>query len=306
MGLFNEKLSAGAIRYLTFGIPELDSVDWRDEESAVGQGFHFHPRLPRESLQFNIQFTTAEELRKEAFCRNRPLKEGVLEWARFDPYRVELFFSRLEKDPAFKDGLAGYYDALRCLYHRTTDQVPPVAPTLDVALIKKAEVLLENEMRLEEACKKEWMVRRGRVDYLLAAKKNGWLGQLIGLENDLPRLPKWTATWIPRYQPRLVPENSLAPAATSGEAVAQRKRPFKGDESVENQIAKRRRTARGEQCTRPCRTGKVRRSSSRTVRMIATPEKSLSPVKKDLVERARSRRRSITPFPADVPNRIIA
>ena len=40
--------------------------------------------------------------------------------------------------------------------------------------------------------------------------------------------------------------------------------------------------------------------------MIATPEKSLSPVKKDLVERVRSRRRSITPFPADVPNRIIA
>ena len=40
--------------------------------------------------------------------------------------------------------------------------------------------------------------------------------------------------------------------------------------------------------------------------MIATPEKSLSPVKKDLVERARSRRRSITPFPADVSNPIIA
>ena len=32
----------------------------------------------------------------------------------------------------------------------------------------------------------------------------------------------------------------------------------------------------------------------------------MSPEKRDLVERARSRRRSITPFPADVPNRIIA
>ena len=40
--------------------------------------------------------------------------------------------------------------------------------------------------------------------------------------------------------------------------------------------------------------------------MIATPEKSLSPVKMDLREQARSRRRSITPFPADVPNPIIA
>ena len=40
--------------------------------------------------------------------------------------------------------------------------------------------------------------------------------------------------------------------------------------------------------------------------MIATPEKSLSPVKRELVERVRSRRRSITPFPADVPNQIVA
>ena len=40
--------------------------------------------------------------------------------------------------------------------------------------------------------------------------------------------------------------------------------------------------------------------------MIATPEKSLSPLKKDLVERAQSRRREITPFPTEVPNKIIA
>ena len=40
--------------------------------------------------------------------------------------------------------------------------------------------------------------------------------------------------------------------------------------------------------------------------MIATPEKSLSPLKKDLVERAWSRRREITPFPTEAPNKIIA
>ena len=91
MGLFNEQLSAGAVRYLTFGIPNLDSVDWRDEGSADGRGLLLHPRLPRESLRFNVQSITAKELRKEAFHRDRTLKEGVLEWARFDPYRVELF-----------------------------------------------------------------------------------------------------------------------------------------------------------------------------------------------------------------------
>ena len=40
--------------------------------------------------------------------------------------------------------------------------------------------------------------------------------------------------------------------------------------------------------------------------MIATPEKSLSPVKQNLMDRVKTRRRSITPFPADVPNKIIA
>ena len=40
--------------------------------------------------------------------------------------------------------------------------------------------------------------------------------------------------------------------------------------------------------------------------MVATPEKSLSPLKKDLVERAQSRRREITPFPTEAPNKIIA
>ena len=40
--------------------------------------------------------------------------------------------------------------------------------------------------------------------------------------------------------------------------------------------------------------------------MIATPEKSLSPAKQNLVDRVKTRRRSITPFPADVPNKIIA
>ena len=135
MGLFNEKLSAGALRYLTFGVPDLESVNWRDEESAVGRGLLLYPRLARASLKFNVQSITAEDLRKEAFYTNRPLKEGVLEWAQFDPYRVELFFSRLESDSAFKESFVGYSDALRCLYHRTTDQVPPVAPILDVVLV---------------------------------------------------------------------------------------------------------------------------------------------------------------------------
>ena len=40
--------------------------------------------------------------------------------------------------------------------------------------------------------------------------------------------------------------------------------------------------------------------------MIATPEKSLSPVKQNLVDRVKTRRRSITPFPAEVSNPIIA
>ena len=160
MGLYNEKLSAGAVRYLTFGIPELDSVDWRDEGSMDSRGLLLHPRLPRLSLKFNIQSVTAEELRKEAFNNNRPLKEGVLEWARFDPSRVEVFLNRLEEDPVFKESYVGYYDAMSCLFHRTTDQVPPVAPILDVVLVSKAEILLENEIRLEEACKKEYLIRR--------------------------------------------------------------------------------------------------------------------------------------------------
>ena len=108
-----------------------------------------------------------------------------------------------------------------------------------MVLISKVEMLLENETRLEAACKKEYLVRRDRVDFLLAAKKNGWLGQLVGLENDLPRLPKRAAAWIPRYQPRLVPENQRALAAGSGTSTEQRKRPFIGDDSVEVQIAKR-------------------------------------------------------------------
>ena len=40
--------------------------------------------------------------------------------------------------------------------------------------------------------------------------------------------------------------------------------------------------------------------------MIATPEKSLSPAKQTLVDRVKTRRRSMTPFPTDVSNPIIA
>ena len=126
------------------------------------------------------------------------------------------------------------------------------------------------------------------------------------MENVLSRLPKRTSAWILRYQPRLIPENQANPATMSGDSAGQRKRPFRGDESVENQVAKRRRAGMEEQSVRHSMTTKIRRSSSRTVRMIATPEKSLSPVKKDLVERVRSRRRSITPFPADIPKQIVA
>ena len=329
MGLFNENLSVGEIRYLTFGIPQLELVDWRAEKTAPGRGLLKYPNLPRESLCFNIQSVTPEELRREASLRDRPLKEGVLEWARFSPYRVELFFNRLESDRWFKDKMVGYYDSLRCLYHRTTDRTPPVSPTLDVELVTKAESLLENEMRLQEACKKEWIVRTERVDHLLVAQTTGWLGCLIGLENDLPRLPKRIPTWIPRYTPRLIPEDSIFVAGSSGEGPSQRKRPFKGDEFVTERIFKQRRTEEniGAKCTRPCgierevrsrsksnrscRTEKMIRSSprrtrSRIVRLIATPERSLSPVKKDLVERAQSRRREITPFPTEVPNKIIA
>ena len=43
-----------------------------------------------------------------------------------------------------------------------------------------------------------------------------------------------------------------------------------------------------------------------TVPAVPTPERSLSPVKRALVGRVRSRRRSITPFPKDVPNQIVA
>ena len=40
--------------------------------------------------------------------------------------------------------------------------------------------------------------------------------------------------------------------------------------------------------------------------MVATPEKSLSPAKQNLVDRVKTRRRSMTPFPAEVSNPIIA
>ena len=40
--------------------------------------------------------------------------------------------------------------------------------------------------------------------------------------------------------------------------------------------------------------------------MIATPEKSLSPAKQNLVDRVKIRRRSMTPFPAEVSNPIVA
>ena len=40
--------------------------------------------------------------------------------------------------------------------------------------------------------------------------------------------------------------------------------------------------------------------------MIATPEKSLSPAKQNLVDRVKTRRRSITPFPAEGSNPIVA
>ena len=306
MNLFNEQLSTGATRYLTFGIPELELVNWREERSAPGTGLLLHPGLARPSFVFDVNLISAEDLRRRASSANKPLKEGILEWARFDLHRVEMFFDRLEASPPFKDCFSGYYDPLRCLYHRATGQIPPVSPTLDTALMSKAEGILQNEIRLEEACKAEWLIRRERVDYLLAAKENGWLGQLVGIENELPRLPKRVTSWIPRYQPRLVSERQSTSATGSGEPSGSRKRPFRGDHAVENQIAKRRRATRLESCTRPCRTVKMQRSSSRIVRLVESVERSLSPEKRELVERTRSRRRSLTPFPADVPNRIIA
>ena len=224
----------------------------------------------------------------------------MLEWARLDLNRVEKFFNRLEADKQFKDCFSGYYDPLRCLYHRATGQVPLVAPMLDTALMGKAEGLLQNEIRLEEACTAEGLIRRERVDYLLAAKENGWLGQLVGIENELPRLPKRTTSWIPRYQPRLVPETQSTSGTGTGGSFASGKRPFKGDHMVENQIAKRRRTVRLETSTRPCGTEKLESSSLRMVRLVESSEE------RDLVEITQSQRRSITPFPADVPNRIIA
>ena len=40
--------------------------------------------------------------------------------------------------------------------------------------------------------------------------------------------------------------------------------------------------------------------------MVATPEKSLSLAKQNLVDRVKIRRRSMTPFPAEVSNPIVA
>ena len=140
--------------------------------------------------------------------------------------------------------------------------------------------MLENEVRLQEACRSELAVRDERVKYLQAAKSNGWLGQLVGIESDLPRLPKRTTAWIPRYQPRLVPESQPGPVPGTGDHVGRRKRPFGGDEVVEKQVAKRRRDGVEERSGRHLMATKRRRSSSRTVRMVNTPEKSLSPVKR--------------------------
>ena len=86
MGLFNDRLSAGAIRHLTFGIPDLEDVNWKSERSVDIRGLLLHPGLPRSSLEFDIETATAEDLRKAASKSNRPLKEGVLEWIRFNPF----------------------------------------------------------------------------------------------------------------------------------------------------------------------------------------------------------------------------
>ena len=50
MSLFNEQLSTGATRYLTFGIPDLELVNWREEKSAAGTGLLLYPRLARRAL----------------------------------------------------------------------------------------------------------------------------------------------------------------------------------------------------------------------------------------------------------------
>ena len=93
MGLFNEKLSAGAIRHLTFGIPELDKVDWKRNGTVEVRGLLLHPGLARPSLEFDMVTATTDELRRAAYESNRPLKEGILEWVRFVPYRIEMFLA---------------------------------------------------------------------------------------------------------------------------------------------------------------------------------------------------------------------
>ena len=54
MNLFNEQLSTGASRYLTFGVPDLELVDWKAERSAPEPGLLLYPGLARQSFAFDI------------------------------------------------------------------------------------------------------------------------------------------------------------------------------------------------------------------------------------------------------------
>ena len=236
LGLFAMDLSPGILRHISFGVPELRQVNWRSELRVEGLGLRRHGELARPRLVVEPEVMSGMDILKEAGVADRPMKEGVLEWAREDLSRVERFFSRMEENEEFRKFFLGTYDDLRFLFTRASGLTSPVVISLEGFLEKRNREVTENEIRLRDLSREETRIREGRVDFCLNATKDKDLGQRTGWEQDMPRLPKRPKEWIPRYQPRLIPETETS---GSGSIAPGGRRGFAGHSAVMLSLEKR-------------------------------------------------------------------
>jgi hypothetical protein len=180
------ELSDQRIMYIRLGQHGIERLDTRRPvpTDSARQLLVRHPRLPLKRVDIDARQVSVDYMLEQFARYGRSMHEGIFEWARLNPLRVDQFFEVCLRDADVSKKFRPIYEQLRMIAVRVLNIHPREIPICednlaryqDLALrsnaaeraelaVKRAEIEAEDAALEEESRHIEWAIGQGkRID----------------------------------------------------------------------------------------------------------------------------------------------
>ena len=173
--LLIRKVNEGDRKYAVYGVSMaiLSKVMWSQGSVSTRLEFSRPVELTHCLISVTVDQLNGQKLTSFCVAANRSQREMVNEWARMNLQEVTKFFDRLMVDTVFKRWYKSYYDMLRLVYQRATNDFSVTLPAFEEEQDKLNDALLDQEVVKLNRALEEVRSRERRVEWIRDAQARG-------------------------------------------------------------------------------------------------------------------------------------